>query len=324
MTGHERQAPFYGHLLEYIRDPENNMPVRTVCACGAEYTLKDQYAGMRLGCPKCGGPVAVPALPPRPPVKEQEGDQAFAHDVFLLNQDHLAVNEVYHVTGKDTKPLMFAERPVYVLMNILAAAGGILAGIANVILAGTLYSMAKKAGLPLPALMALGLWSKLGTVVVVAAVTMFLVRKRNITVYRDDTRAKVLLRVTQDFRVPLLTSSYTVTDQDGRPLGRFMKKRPRNIFRKRWYGFGPDGKLVLVAREDSMVLSALRRAMFGFFGFLHTDFVIYGLNGVLGEFNRRMTLQDRYVLDLGADPLRSLDRRLAVALGVLLDTGEGR
>jgi hypothetical protein len=130
--------------------------------------------------------------------------------------------------------------------------------------------------------------------------------------------------VTQDFRVPLLTFSYTVWSPDGRPLGRLFKKRLRNLFRKRWYGFGPDGKLALVAREDSMVLAALRRAMFGFFGFLHTNFTIYGLNGVLGEFNRRMTLQDRYVLDMSADSLRSLDRRLALALGVLLDTGEGR
>lgn len=300
------------------------MPVRAVCACGAEYTLKNEFAGMPLGCPKCGGAVPVPALPPPPPVREQEGDRVFARDVFLLNQHHFAVDEIYYVTDKDAKPLMFVERPVHVIMNTFAAAGGIFAGILNVLVTSSLARAAKKAALPLPPMAALGLWLMFGTVIVVVLVTMFLVRKRHVTVYRDDRRTEVLLRVTQDFRVPLLTSSYTVTDPDGRPLGRFLKKRLRNIFRKRWYGFGPDGKLILVAREDSMVLSALRRAMLGFFGFLHTNFVIYGLNGVLGEFNRRMTLRDRYVLDMSADSLRTLDRRLALALGVLLDTGEGR
>jgi hypothetical protein len=64
------------------------------------------------------------------------------------------------------------------------------------------------------------------------------------------------------------------------------------------------------------------------FGLLRTNFVIVdGSNPgglVLGEFNRKFTLFDRYVLDLSLDPTRSLDRRVAVALGVMLDTGERR
>ncbi|QEL14847.1 hypothetical protein [Limnoglobus roseus] len=44
----------------------------------------------------------------------------------------------------------------------------------------------------------------------------------------------------------------------------------------------------------------------------------------LGEFNHRATLMDRYVLDLTADEEREIDRRIAVAMGVLLDTGEMR
>jgi len=45
---------------------------------------------------------------------------------------------------------------------------------------------------------------------------------------------------------------------------------------------------------------------------------------VFGEFNRKFTLLDRYVLDLSADPARTFDRRVALALGVMLDTGERR
>ena len=45
---------------------------------------------------------------------------------------------------------------------------------------------------------------------------------------------------------------------------------------------------------------------------------------VIGEFNRKFTILDRYVLDLKADGARSMDRRVALALGVMLDTGERR
>jgi hypothetical protein len=45
---------------------------------------------------------------------------------------------------------------------------------------------------------------------------------------------------------------------------------------------------------------------------------------LLGEFNRKFTLLDRYVLDLSRDRSNYLDRRIAIALGVMLDTGERR
>jgi hypothetical protein len=42
------------------------------------------------------------------------------------------------------------------------------------------------------------------------------------------------------------------------------------------------------------------------------------------QINRKFTLHDRYVLGLTPDRLRILERRIAVAVGVLLDTGERR
>jgi hypothetical protein len=45
---------------------------------------------------------------------------------------------------------------------------------------------------------------------------------------------------------------------------------------------------------------------------------------VIGEFNRKFSLFDKYVLDMSADRSLELDRRMAVALAVMLDTGERR
>jgi hypothetical protein len=84
-----------------------------------------------------------------------------------------------------------------------------------------------------------------------------------------------------------------------------------------------------MAIEDSVVLSLLRRVLGSLFGVLRTNFVLVLLGGpqhgtVIGEFNRKFTLFDRYVLDLSADPERQFDRRVALALGLMLDTGERR
>jgi len=61
-------------------------------------------------------------------------------------------------------------------------------------------------------------------------------------------------------------------------------------------------------------------------GLLRTNFIFQrpGSDKVIGEFRRKMTILDRYVLDLTADRTRAFDRRIAVALGVMLDTGERR
>jgi len=119
-----------------------------------------------------------------------------------------------------------------------------------------------------------------------------------------------------------------VVDAAGEPIGRLSKNVLYDLFRKRWRVTAADGRPLCTAFEDSIILSLLRRLIGPLYGLLRTNFLIVrGENADgerLGEFNRKFTLFDRYVLDLKADPLRSLDRRLAVALGVMLDTGERR
>src|SRR5439155_1383823 len=85
-----------------------------------------------------------------------------------------------------------------------------------------------------------------------------------------------------------------------------------NIVRKRWYVKAPDGTTLYVAKEDSIILSLLRRFLGPLFGLLRTNFIIVrnGSEDVVGEFNRKFTLLDRYVLDLKADRARELDRRV--------------
>ena len=125
-------------------------------------------------------------------------------------------------------------------------------------------------------------------------------------------------------------ATYTVLDENGEEIGRYRKDYLANFLRKRWDGFHPDGTQLYVIREDSVLLSLLRRFLGSFYGLLRTNFVIHQVdeNGndgpLLGEFNRKFTLLDKYVLDCTHDRSRKMDRRMAIAIGVLLDTGEQR
>jgi hypothetical protein len=57
-----------------------------------------------------------------------------------------------------------------------------------------------------------------------------------------------------------------------------------------------------------------------------TDFIFQkGMSDqVIARFIRKWTLLDRYVLDLTEDTQNYLDPRVALAMGVMLDTGERR
>jgi hypothetical protein len=152
--------------------------------------------------------------------------------------------------------------------------------------------------------------------------------KRHVTFYRDQSKRERLLEILQDKKFQPIMTTYTVRDARGRPIARLGKNILFNFFRKRWYVWtpGPERTVLFLAKEDSVILSLLRRFLGPLFGLLRTNFIFLpaGTDDVIGEFKRKFTILDRYVLDLSADPERLMDRRIAVALGVMLDTGERR
>jgi hypothetical protein len=152
--------------------------------------------------------------------------------------------------------------------------------------------------------------------------------KRHVTFYRDESKRERLLDILQDKKFQPITKTYTVRDARGRPIARFGKNILFNLFRKRWYVWAPGSgrRLLFLANEDSIILSLLRRFLGPLFGLLRTNFIFLpaGTDDVIGEFKRKFTILDRYVLDMSADPQRLMDRRIALALGVMLDTGERR
>src|SRR5437016_8404065 len=313
-------ASLSSHRLGDFRT-EATVAVRVTCQCGTSYELKDEFAGRLVKCPQCGHENRVPGVVPAAAVKPQ-ADPVFDRDVFLLRQQLLKISEKYDVADEQGKKLVFVERPAHLLRNV----GAILAGIAAAAVVGmgfaVLADMAKGSAYE----SVHGMFAVVGAFVALFAVGIALSAKRHVTFYRDQTKRAKLLEVLQDRKWQPITATYTVRDAAGRTLARLWKNYLYNLIRKRWYVKAPDGTTLYLAKEDSVILSLLRRLIGPLMGILRTNFIIVrgDSEDVVGEFNRKFTILDRYVLDLKADRNRLFDRRVALALGVMLDTGERR
>jgi uncharacterized protein YxjI len=296
------------------------MSVVVSCRCRNTYTLKDEYAGQLVECPQCG---AINKASESTLTPKSQADETFNRDVFLLRQKHLAINQKYQVSDEQGNAILYVERPTYFWRTLLAVA------IAWVVMMGVYVfgiGVAAAAG------QQGGVGGGLGVLVILAApvafvvVAMALSKRRHVTFYRDESKTQKMFDVLQDKKVQFPMRTYTVRDASGKPLASFKKNYLYNIFRKRWEMRSVNGTVMCVAKEDSIILSLLRRVLGPLFGLLRTNFLITRgeTDMVIGEFKRKFTILDRYVLDLSPDRRRDLDRRLGLALGVMLDTGERR
>lgn len=310
------------------------MPITLTCtSCGSSYQLKDEFAGRKLRCPGCESvqvaPEASDDLTAAHSWQGRDDEEralhpAFRHDKFLLRQKMMTVGSKYLVWDEEQRPLLFVERSLHFWRQVFGAVAALLAAIV-IAFVGAMLSINLTGAAS--ATVAVG-----GIVVGIIAALFVVIKlspKRHIYFYTDESRSELLLQVLQDQKVALITATYTLLSPKGELLARMRKNYLYNLFRKRWDVFGPHGETIMIAREDSLILSLLRRFLGPFFGILRTNYILLtpeadGQERLRGEFNRKLTLFDRYVLDLTRDRPPTIDRRAAVAMGVLLDTGEHR
>jgi uncharacterized protein YxjI len=296
------------------------MSVAVTCQCNTTFELKDEFAGKMVKCPNCGTANRVPGEKLTP---KSQADPAFDRDVFLLRQKAMAINEKYSVSDEAGQQLLFVERPAHFFRNFFALVAGVMA--AGLFFAGVAVGSSAFLDPQSTAAAIIGMIGVIGAFVVLFVVGVALSKKRHITFYRGATKGEKVLEVLQDKKFEFFTTTFIVRDAKGLALGRVRKNLFTNLLRKKWRLMSLAGRDILVAQEDSMILSLLRRLLGPLFGLLRTNFIFLdGAGKHVGEFQRKLTILDRYALDMRADSQRHVDRRLAVALGVILDTGERR
>ncbi|MFH1726569.1 MAG: hypothetical protein ABII00_18320 [Elusimicrobiota bacterium] len=289
------------------------MVLPITCRCGKRYALKDEWLDRLVECPLCGGVTRVEKA-----VRPQ-AIGVFDRDIFLLRQRRLLISDKYRVCDETGATLLYVERPLPG-RNV----GAFLTAVVSALLVLGLMPLLGRIFDP-PAFVA----GPLAIGVVWLAYYLpsrGLSMRRHISIYSDETRRERLLWIRQDTLFDYPEMRFSLMDPSGRVLCVFIRSFVNSLFRKYWQCKLSDGTDLLEAKEDSVILSLMRRWTGYLFVFLRTDFILLAPHAgtVLGEFNRKTAILDHYVLDLTSDPDRTVDRRIAVALGILLDAGERR
>jgi uncharacterized protein YxjI len=151
--------------------------------------------------------------------------------------------------------------------------------------------------------------------------------KEDIRFFGDESESQELFRIKARSMIEI-GGRYDVTTPDGARLGVLEKVFGKSLLRSTWRILDDEGQEVAVAQERSMPMAIVRRLIdfvpIGDFIPIPYNFDIMVGGEVVGAMDRKFQLRDRYVLDLSRDTGKRIDRRLAVALAIGLDTLQNR
>lgn len=152
--------------------------------------------------------------------------------------------------------------------------------------------------------------------------------REDIRFYGDEHETQELFRISARQWLDTGGSRYDVVAADGERIG-VLHHLFKSILRTTWSVQGANEQELAIARERSQVGAVVRRLIdfvpdVGGLIPIPYNFDLVRGDEVIGRVDRKFQLRDRYVLDLGGDPERLIDRRLAIALAVGLDTLQNR
>ena len=156
--------------------------------------------------------------------------------------------------------------------------------------------------------------------------------KEDIRFYTDESKTQELLRIKARQRFDP-RATYDITDETGAKIGEIRRSSARACCARRSASTTPSGQELFISTEKSMPIALTRRAV-GFIPYVENvanwlpipyHFVFKRGEEIIGE-NRRQIgkFRDIYTIDMSADPARTIDRRLVLALAVGQDALQAR
>ena len=290
--------------------------IKKICNCGEIYRFKDEFEGEVLYCPKCDREIVVKS--------DDEYFEIFNRSKFLIHQNHFAITEKYRVLGENGDELLYVERPRKIfklffsllVAVVLTTVIGIPIGVLATAVVG---SVSETAGV------LSGLF--IGFILIASFLffTIIIYGKRHIKIFRDSSKRETVLSVEQENLFQFIKGKYKVLDHKNELLAKMEKNYISSFFRKSWKWKDENEKVVALIKEESVILAILRKLTGTLFGLLRVNFIFKNSNGgIFGNFNRKISIGDKYMLDLSPDKNKIYDRKVCVAIWILLDTGERR
>jgi uncharacterized protein YxjI len=151
--------------------------------------------------------------------------------------------------------------------------------------------------------------------------------KEDIRFFADENETHELWRIKARSLMEF-SSRYDVTTPEGEKIGVLGKVFGKSLLRSTWSVMDANEKELAVAKERSVSIALFRRVIdavpYGDFVPVPFHFTIDAGERKIGDLNRRLGFRDTYDLDVSGDVERTIDRRLAVTLGIALDALQSR
>lgn len=166
------------------------------------------------------------------------------------------------------------------------------------------------------------LYNPQGELVMYSQQKMFKLRE-DIRIYSDEMKTRELLYI-QARQILDFAAAYDVIDsQTGMKVGVLRRKGFKSIVQDEWQVLDTADQQIGILHEDSLALAMLRRLLLGTLLPQNYDLLLGDIR--VADLRQRFNLF-RYELDIDCsmDTSRRLDRRLAIASGILLATIEGK
>ncbi|MHA1993603.1 MAG: hypothetical protein ACW97Z_03615 [Candidatus Hodarchaeales archaeon] len=161
--------------------------------------------------------------------------------------------------------------------------------------------------------------------------------KTNINVWEseDTSEGKQALTIQDDAMFDAFGKFSIIDPKSGEVVGVLKRHFLRSLLREKWTIRDPRTSEELVTvQARSLPISLIRNLrwlpILNAFDFfiqfirLQWDFIDKQTDKKIGFFDRKFTIGDNYILDFQADSENKLDPRVALGLGIVLDTAESR
>jgi len=146
--------------------------------------------------------------------------------------------------------------------------------------------------------------------------------REDLRVYSDETKRNEVLSIKTQ-KILDISATYDVVDMTkNEKAGALKRMGMKSILRDEWEIYDAQGILIGKLQEDSTALALLRRFLTDLIPQTY-HFLVQGQK--IGEFRQAFNpFTYRATMDLSGDRGKMLDRRLALAAGILLLAIEGR
>ncbi|MCC6546645.1 hypothetical protein IT570_05705 [Candidatus Sumerlaeota bacterium] len=254
--------------------------------------------------------------PVLPPATRWYLENLFTFHVLFVRQQLLTLAQKYSVTDEIGRDRFFVVRPPKLFLSSLATMARFAVMVLALFYAMRLFMVTQDIVLPFLLLFTVRMLGWL--------IRVLLTPYRDIRVFTDSSEQFQTLMISQDNKFGL-HSWFTIFDAVGVPVARARRHFIKSLWRRQWVAETLDGREICRVREDSLPLALMRRYLGTLWGLLRTNFdIVFPTGQHAGEYNRKLTITDQYVLDLRDDPNLLIDRRVALSLAILLDTAEYR